>query len=387
MKWSSVIVAALCLGVGVGGGFYWGRHGSVAEGKVDDDKAESKTTAPGGAEPAEGHGEDSVAPICLVQVAPLNRGYLATPIMALGTIENAPGGQHILTAPYDGIVSDVALSEGTAVSVGSVLITLTPSAELLAQQQEAVVARTASERDVTIAHQRLALHVATAQEVSQAEATAELARLKVATWESRLAKRQVICSEAGVLSHLLVRPGQALLLGAPVAELTVPGHTIARIGIEPADLPLIHPGQTVSLQPLRRHGALGAQATNSAITATIIANAAQVTAETKLVDVLVGLPADSTLLVGESVHAEFPRSIHNTLIIPRQGLVRDDAEWVVFTVVKDTAKRHVVSVVAENHDQAAITATDLSDDAAVIVLGNSVVSDGMMVRVMAAATP
>ena len=158
----------------------------------------------------------------------------------------------------------------------TVIITVSPSAEILAQQQETLLMRAASERELTIVQQRLALHLATAADVAQAEAVAELARLKVTTWEMRLANKHILANETGVLSHLLVRPGQTLLLGAPIGEITAPGHTMARIGVDPADKALLTPGATITVKPLRRHG------TVSTVTATVTSVATQLTAENQI---------------------------------------------------------------------------------------------------------
>lgn len=393
MKWSIIIASVLSLGIGIGGGFLLGRRDAAEQGKshaataatidLEGGKKDQKKSGDEkeAAEKKESDDNAAVAPVCLVQISPIQHGDLEMPVTALGTVIIAPSGQRVINAPYDSTVTSIITNEGAAVTSGAVIITLAPSAEILAQQQEALLMRAASERELTLVQQRLALHLATAADTAQAEAVAELARLKVSTWEVRLANKHILANESGVLSHLMVRPGQTLLLGAPIAEITTPGHTMARIGIDPAERALLTAGTIITLKPLRRHGA------ESTVTATVTSVATQLTAENQLLEVLVNLPQETDLVVGESVRADIPRTLRNTLIIPRQALVRDDSGWAVFTVSKDTAQRHSVTLVAEDHDRAAITGTDMSEKLSLIVLGHSVVTDGMRVRIVSGSAP
>ena len=384
MKWSIVIASVLSLGIGVGGGFLLGRRDTAEPGKPHAVTSGAEAEEKPGEKSDEKNGkeeETAVAPVCLVQVSPIQLGDLEMPITALGTVIIAPNGQRMIHAPYDSTVSSIITNEGATVAPDTVIITVAPSAEILAQQQEALLMRAASERELTIVQQRLALHLATAADVAQAESVAELARLKVTTWEVRLAKKHILANESGVLSHLLVRPGQTLLLGVPIGEITAPGHTMARIGVDPAERGLLAAGTPITLKPLRRHG------TESTVTATVTSVATQITAENQLLEVLVSLPKETDLVVGESVHADIPRTLRNALIIPRQALVRDGAGWAVFTVSENTAQRHSVTLVAEDHDRAAITGANMSEKLSLIILGNSVVTNGMRVRIVAGSAP
>ncbi len=383
MKWSIVIASALSLGIGVGGGFLLGQRDATEPGKphAATSSAEAEEKPSEKSDEKKGEEEAAVAPVCLVQVSPIQLGDLEMPITALGTVVIAPNGQRMIHAPYDSTVSSIVTNEGATVAPDTVIVTVSPSAEIFAQQQEALLMRAASERELTIVQHRLALHLATAADVAQAEAVAELARLKVTTWEARLANKHILANETGVLSHLLVRPGQTLLLGAPIGEITAPGHTMARIGIDPAERALLTAGTTITVKPLRRHG------TVSTVTATVSSVATQITAENQLLEVLVSLPKETDLVVGESVHADIPRTLRNALIIPRQALVRDGAGWAVFTVSKNTAQRHSVTLVAEDHDRAAITGANMSEKLSLIILGNSVVTDGMRVRIVTGSAP
>ncbi len=403
MKWAAVITAvlSLCLGTGLGfllasGRASHGQAGAHDEGAAKaspvkpDDKSEDK-----GGEKTDGQ---EAAAICRVRVAKLERGDLPLPIIAFGTVVVAPAGIVQVVAPYDCIIRNLLVVEGAVVAADTTLVEVKPSPDTLAQHNEALLTRAAAERELEQTKQRLELRLATAQELSQAQSAVDLARLKVQTWEQRLADSGR-CTSASVIARvgkLLVRVGQQVPVGTPLVELQLVAglnELEVRIGLDPADAARVKPGQAVSVTALRR--------TAGAPWALMFARlATQVTPETRLLDAIVPVPPDpglvpgASLMAGEAVRADIPLTLPDALIVPRQALVRSDDGWVVFTAVarKDEhhAVRHAVMLVAENRTQAAISAAtdgDLKPGDAVIIEGNTVVTEGMEVEVLAGEAP
>ena len=382
MNRSTVIAVILALGVGIGVGLLWPRSQT----------AEDHSTHPDEATASED--EDEVPATCSVRTVALVRGELPLPITAFGVVTVAPASSALVVAPYEGSIRSLVAMEGTLISGDATLVEITPSPETLAQRDEARLTRAASERDLALVQQRLELRLATAQELSQAQAVAELARLKAQTWEQRLAgggRCNSVSANARV-GKLLVQVGQLVPQGTPLVELNLVGglsDTEIRVGLDPADAARLNPGQSVTVTALRR--TIGAP-----LSLKLLRLAPQVTLESRLLDVIVSVPPDAALVPGEAVRAEIPLMLPDVLIVPRQALVRSDDGWAVFTAVEQKeehhAVRHVVTLVAQNRTHAAIAVVvavgsdthenDLKPGDAVITEGNAEVAEGMALHIL-----
>lgn len=397
MTWSAVIAVTCGLGVGIGAGFLLATVGGQ--------RGHADVHAEAHAEHADAEPvRDEPAAICHVRVAKLERGDLPLPIAAFGTVVVAPAGIVQVVAPYECRIGALVAVEGALVAADAPLVELSPSVDTLAQRDEARLTRTAAERDLAGIRERLDLRLATVQELSQAQAAADLARRKAETWEQRLAEGAQR-SSAGVAARvgkLLVRVGQLVPMGAPLVELQRVGganNLEVRIGLDPADAVRVTSGQVVTVTALRRSPA-------APLALMIDRLAAQVAPENRLLDAILTVPADAGLLPGEAVRAELPLTLADVLIVPRQALVHSDDGWSLFTMIvrqdERRALRHRVELLAENRTHAAIAAiaataatatpatpalSPLKPGDEVIVEGNAEVADGMELRVLGGDAP
>ena len=75
-------------------------------------------------------------------------------------------------------------------------------------------------------------------------------------------------------------------------------------------------------------------------------------------------------------------SADDALIVPRDAVLpREEGDTVVYTVVDDHAKQHVVRIGLENGRETQVIADDLKAREPVVVGGNYVLEDGMEVKV------
>ncbi|MGH8163454.1 MAG: efflux RND transporter periplasmic adaptor subunit, partial [Rhodanobacteraceae bacterium] len=101
--------------------------------------------------------------------------------------------------------------------------------------------------------------------------------------------------------------------------------------------------------------------------------------ETRLVDVYVSLPNDTSLLLDSYFRAELQTQAHETLVVPRNAVLPDGEKHILYTVKNQHAIRHEVQVGLENTNEIEVIGKDLRAGEPVVVRGNYELSDGMAV--------
>jgi RND family efflux transporter MFP subunit len=179
-----------------------------------------------------------------------------------------------------------------------------------------------------------------------------------------------------VLSKVDVQEGQIVPAGAALVEIASGNRIEASLGVEPADAAALKVGQRIDLAPV------GA-ASNETIPGQVRLVAARVDPATRLATVLVTLPPDTHLMLDSFVTGALTRaSADDALIVPRDAVLpREEGDTVVYTVVDDHAKQHVVRIGLENGRETQVIADDLKTGDPVVVGGNYVLEDGMDVKV------
>lgn len=372
------IIAAAAMGFALGWVVTAGDH-DAAKGNADRDeaRADGKKTAVDDDEHA------GSAPVGRVRVAAIVQGALPIPISVTGSIIVAPAGIHLLSAPGECRVRHLLVVSGQVVAAGTPVLEIDASPEVSAQRAEAVALGAAARRDLEHVKARVALRLATVQELGQAQTALDIAELKSTAWQQRLpADGRLLTDGAGQIGRIVVQEGQVVAAGGTLAELIVPGHLEARLGIDPADSGRVVVGQRVLVTPVRR------SATSAPPLILAVATlASQLTPETRLLDALVPIPENAGVVAGEYVRGELPLNAADGLIVPRAALVQDDDAWVVFIVHEHKAVRRVVTISAENRERATIAGDGLAVGDQAVIQGLTGLADGMVVEVLAESAP
>ena len=332
-----------------------------ASGKADDEK------------PAE--------PTCRVRVTALKRGVLERSVIALGVLTIPAPATHVVSQPMETIAHELRVSVGTAVTPDTVICEVSLTAEAVSIRAQALAARDTARASLTQAKERLALHLATAAEIQQAQQALAQAEPTAAMWEHREdGMQEVRAGMTGVVAKLDIQAGQVVASGAPMAEIAGPQREI-RFGCEPGDAARIPVGQAIRVSAPRRPDL-------PPVTGRVAAISSTLTPETRLQDLIVHLDDTATaftanLPVGESVAGEIRFPLPEAWIVPRDAVVVEEHEGAVFTVIDGKAVRHPVSLLGSVGSESAVSAEDLKPDDAVIVQGNYEVEDGMRVAVEA----
>jgi RND family efflux transporter MFP subunit len=346
-----------------------------------------------GAESAETHGaaeqsgEDKPAgspeedKVASVRTVPVRRGSISKTIRAYGPVVARAGASRVVSAAFEVRVRQVLVVVGQHVDAGTPLIRVeaSPEARLLAAEAKRALA--AAETDLKQVQSRIELKLATNQDLSTAKQAAEAARLKLDSLHERGADAadaiEFKSDAEGIVAAMASQPGQLVAAGAPLVEVVPADQIEVRIGIAPADVRSVAPGQEVRLRPV------GASTTQP-ITGHVRLVSEKVSADTRLVDALVSPTAGVRLVLDEYVDAELSLSPHEGLLVPRSAVLPDVDGHGLFTVNDGRAIRHEVTLLTENSHDALFEAKDVTEGDQAVVLGNFELEDKMRVAVQPA---
>ena len=315
-------------------------------------------------------------PVAQVQVAALRVQPIVDSLPAFGVIEAAPSGAHTVTLAYDAIVVNVPVSPGSRVAAGDAIMEIeaTPDAKLAVSSARSLAGLT--ERGLAAVRQRYELKLATSQDLLAAEQSAEDARLKLRSLESRgqSGDGRLVAPVAGVVTKLDPQPGSVVPAGTPLAVIAEAGRLEAHLAVEAADAGKIRLGQTVALSPSDRPGAEGSSGTVRLV-------GAAVDPTTGAVDVRVTLSDGSAWLAGEHVRGAVHVAKKTVLVAPRSAVLPDGDQQVLYTVKDNRAARHAVQTGIAADDAVEVIAGDLHAGDMAVIVGNYELEDGMAVQV------
>ncbi len=294
--------------------------------------AASEESHPDGAIPG-------ASPPVPVGIATVARAAFDYTLIAYGQVGVAPEALQGVSAPYDCLVSRVTGVIGQHVLRGDALIDVEPGPEIRQQLAEARLARTSAEQDLALVKQRRELSLATQSDEAQAQHAFAAADQRQTLMMQRtsgdgLSPHHLLAPVDGMVVAVNVKPGTAIMAGADLVDVAPADRREVRLGIEAGDVSRITAGQAISLQAMSGPADALIAGTVAWITTTLDPT-------TRLIDVVVALPADARVLDHDRMVARIPVSIPDALVVPCSALVSDDNGTKVFIVTKGKAERHL----------------------------------------------
>ena len=359
---SGWVIAILLLAAAAGGGYWFGHRGAAA-------------TAEPAAE-AESGGEKKTPPVATVAVTPIRRGQISRQVTDYGTIVAPPSEVRVISVAYEAQVTRLLVAPGEVVSAGQSVAEIegSPATQLLFQEAQSALA--AAQRDLNVIQERLNQHLATNTELFAAQTTEQSAQLRLDNLKQNGAAgpQQLKADAQGVVNKVDVQAGQVVPAGGPLVEIAANNQIMARLGVDPRDVPMLKPGQSVVLHRI-------SDPTLAAITGTIHLIGQRVDPTTRLVDVQVQPPAGSQLLLDDFVSGQMTLTTADGLIVPRDAVLPgDNSSYYLFTVKNNKAVKHAVQVGIETDRETQVTADDLASGESVVVSGTLELDDGMDVQ-------
>lgn len=311
-------------------------------------------------------------PSALVTTTRLEKGSLPKTVTAYGRVEAGPGAKRMIMASAAAVVGEIDVQIGEEIAKGDPLIRLMPSPAVAASYAQAKSALRVATQSVARTRKLVGGHLATRQQLADAEKTQSDARAALEALEAQGAggPRTLRAPFAAIVVSISASPGAIVAEGAPLLGLVRADGLVLRVGVLPTEATGIKPGDAVTIAPIGRHGKYPGK---------VALRGAMVAAATGMVPVDIALPAHG-LLPGEMAEAAITTGETKGYIVPHAAILVDDrgAPYVV-QAVNAVAKKVAVHILAAAGDRNVI-AGPLDPSAPLVLTGNYQLENGMKVR-------
>lgn len=308
----------------------------------------------------------------LVTLTQLHAGSLPHIIVGYGTVEPAAAGHETVMAPVSAVVARIDVRLGERVPAGASLIQLAPSPATAASYAQAKSALAVAEHLAASTRKLMARHLATTQQLADAEKSESDARAQLQALDAVGAggPHVIRAPFRAIVTTLSTTPGAMVAAGAALLELAAPQSLVLNVGVVPAQAAAIHAGDPAAVL------LMGA---SRSVSAKVLVPGAATEADTGLVPVEIALPS-AGFLPGEMARAAITTGEVCGYVVPHEAILVDESgETYVVQAVGGVAHKVRVRVLDSSGDQDVIGGA-LDARAPLVLSGNYQLDDGMKVR-------
>jgi membrane fusion protein, multidrug efflux system len=308
----------------------------------------------------------------LVEQTALRKGSLPQALTAYGTVQADASARNMLMAPAAARVGAVYVRLGQEVAKGAPLLELVPTPPTASLYAQAVSALKVASDALRRTQQLLAEHLATRQQLADAEKSESDARAALAALKNEGAGGPTTLRTPfhAIVTALPIATNALVTEGTSLIDLAPPGNLVLLVGVVPAQAADIHVGDAVEVTPVgsaERHPGR------------VTMRGSIVDAATGLVPVQISLP-HGTFFPGETAQAAITTGEVHGYVVPHPAILVDDSgDTYVVQTEKMVAKIVHVRVLGMHGDQDVIEGP-LDPGAPVVLAGNHQLQDGMKVR-------
>lgn len=308
----------------------------------------------------------------LVTLTKLQEGSLPHVIVGYGTVEPSAAGHKTIMAPVAAEVAGIDVRLGEEVAAGAPLIRLAPSPATAASFTQAKSALAVAERLVAGTRKLVAGHLATAQQLADAEKSESDARAQLQALEAVGAggAHVIRAPFRAIVTTLTATPGAIVAEGAALLDLAAPQNLVLNVGVVPAQAAAIEANDSAAVR------VIGA---SRSVPAKVLVRGAVAEADTGLVPVAIALPPNG-FIPGEMAQATITTAEVRGYLVPHQAvLVNESGEPYVVQAVNGVAHKVAVRVL-DAHGAQDVISGKLDARAPLVLSGNYQLDDGMKVR-------
>jgi len=320
--------------------------------------------------------ESEKAPVAQVQVITLKRGKIEKTIAAYGTVVTALGQTQTFSVPFESQIRQVLVTGGQAVDVNTPLIEISPSPDTLLKFAQAREERNTAKNNVEIVKERMALKLATLQDLVSAQQAFDTAELNLKSMEEQGSNKNktIFADSKGLVSQISIEQGQIVPAGSPMIATIGEGQISVVLGVEMEDIDLVNSGQDVKLYQVNA-------AEKKMIKGKIGLVTHRVNPQTRMVDVFVIPQTGANLLLNQYIEADIIVGSVEGLLVPRSAVLPENSNYVLYTVENEHAVKHIVKIGLKTSEQVEIISDQLQQGQQVVVTGNYELENGMSVKV------
>jgi membrane fusion protein, multidrug efflux system len=312
-------------------------------------------------------------PTVLVQLTTLRKGSLPQVVTAYGRVQaGAPASQTIM-APLSAVVESVSVRPGQTVAQGAPLLRLAPSPPTAASYTQAESALQVSADLVTRTRNMVTQHLATAQQLADAEKARSDAEAMLDALKAQGADgpRTLRAPFPAIVTTVSITPGSIVVQGSAMIELARLQGLELQVDVIPEEAATVAVGDKVTVTPIGG---------GAALQGTVSLRSSVVQASDGLVPVDVAIPVGQ-LFVREMAEARITTGQLTGYVVPHEAiLVNDHGGTYVVQSINMTAKKVPVLVLGAKGAKNVI-AGPLDPAAPLVLAGNHQLDDGMKMRV------
>lgn len=315
-------------------------------------------------------------PSVLVELTSLEKGSLPQTVTAYGSVQPSSSARQTVTAPLAAVVGEIQVRQGQQVAQGAPLIQLLPSPQAAASYAQAQSALAVAKQLVARTRQLVGQHLATEQQLSEAEKSAADAQSALAALQAQGAGGPNLLRApfGAIVTGITTSPGAMVAEGTALLDLARPQGLVLRVGTVPARAAAINPGDPVQITRLGEHQAVAGK---------VLLRGSVIAAGDGLVPVDISLP-EGRFLPGEMAEASITTGEVAGYLVPHDAILVDDrGEPYVVQAIDGIARKVAVHILAAASDKDVIEGP-LNVAAPLVLAGNHQLEDGMKVRTAAA---
>ncbi|MEO6068410.1 MAG: efflux RND transporter periplasmic adaptor subunit [Gemmatimonadales bacterium] len=306
-------------------------------------------------------GEAPTVPEVPVTLGVVRRDSIVVYLEADGRLISRPDGSALLTAPADGVVRSVRAQLGGRIGAGAVALELdAPDLEAQAAtlRAQASVAAANAERQ----RQLFADGISARRQVEESAAEAEALKAQAAAAESLRQRTRVRSPLNGVVSQLLVRPGERVSAGQPLVEVMDPSQVYASATVPAAKLAGLRPGLDAELALEGSPTAWPARLESVGATIDSLSNTAQVLLRPRTVDAMLRPGLGVAIRIRVAVK-------RNVLVVPATALVYVGNTPTLFVVGPDSIARARTVVLGARSGETIEVSGEVREGDRIVALG------------------
>lgn len=314
-------------------------------------------------------------PSVLVGLQRIEWGTTPEWVTAYGSAAPGVSGSETISVPQPGQVSRLAVTPGSTVRAGQVLVVFITDPSTVSTYQQAATTLSAARKQRATTAQLLTQQLATRDQLVQADKAVTDAQAVIAALQRSGAGKPTLTLTApfaGVVTTVSVAQGDRTQTGAPLVTLARTGSIVATVGLDPSKAGRVRVGQQAKVARLNG---------GAPIPARVVRVDGVLNQKTHMINVDLSLPAGA-VLPNEALRGEIAVGAVAGWIVPHRAVVTANGPTSIFQLV--AGKAHLIKVnLLLAGEQLDVVEGPILSNRPLIVDGAYQVQDGQAVRSIA----
>lgn len=303
-----------------------------------------------------------------VELTQLKKGSLSQTVTAYGRVEPSTSALRTVMAPASAVVDEIYVRQGQEVDANALLLRLAPSPATQSAYAQAESAQRVASDLVARTRNMVQQHLATAQQLADAEKSQADAKASLAALQAQGAggANTLKAPFRAVVTAIATSPGAIVSEGAPLLSLAGAREIVLKAGVIPAQAAAIAANDPATIKAVGQ---------SDGVAGKVVLRGAMVDPASGTIPIEIALPAGK-FLPGQAAVATITTGEVSGYIVPHAAiLVDDNGHPYVVQAANMTAKRVLIRVLDAAGDQDVVDGA-LDASAPLVLAGNYQLKDG-----------